>query len=402
MRKFYILRSNEEDGRVLDEMIAQQIDPEQLENPTCPRCGEATLIAYEEDGDYEVMTWYCLTEEDEKLQADAWYLICQSFDCSYEERVERVFEPEGAELFDLEQSHQILDEETGLPGGRHPASMKELIAYLEAMQKHHSHRKLGAFLEEARWRYKDSMKRVRKWMQRIPQGRTISFHVDGEGYEARFVTATDEMLLVQVKADGQMMAVRAEDIDYYSPHRFDEEEKDPAELERLKNDPDGWIRIVGSPEYVVVKGFHLQLFDVDRFGLFQVITIEPAAGRALGFTQVSDQRWDGAVRRSQIEARYHKEYMVKVKGYWVRMYGETSRTRQAAVSTESAEVASALGLKADKPIWPDEMLSPEAKIPRWRGTIPPDEIEERDEVIIYQWPIPEAKTYGRGGEKENS
>jgi hypothetical protein len=397
VRKLYIFRENEEDGRVLDALPEPGIDPEEIANPTCPRCGGETLMAYEEDGDYNVLTWYCLTDEDDQAKPDAWYLICQNFKCPYEEQVERVLDPMGAEFFNLQTSHMEFDESTGLIG-RNPSRMKALIRYLEALRKRYSYRKLDAFLEEARWRYDDDMERVRKWMQKIPPGRRIDLWLNGDRLKATFVAATDDALLVNLLPEGQMTVIGAESLRGYGPHRFDEPEK-PEEPDPLKGDRDRWIMVHGHADWVIVQGYHLRLWSVDRFGQYHVGTWDREAAEALGLEPCGQNCWDGLLRRRQIEARYTKQAMAKVKGYWVEVHGESAVTKSPSVYTEDPAVAAALGLTPVKPWFPEECYDPyQLTLPRFSGVIPREQVEEWDEVCIYQWPIPEAK----GSEKEST
>ncbi|MFZ5815776.1 MAG: hypothetical protein ACOY93_10805 [Bacillota bacterium] len=380
----------EEGEEVLDALLEQGIDPDDIENPTCPRCFNQTLLAYREGEEYTLITWECLTEEDDAARPDAWYLVCQNLLCPYEEEIERALDPRGATPFELQYSHWALEDEIDLLG-RNPSEMTKLIAYLERVKRTHPHWKLDCFLEEARWRREWDLKQIRKWLASIPPGRRIEFWAEGEDHKVKFYAATDDALLVENLSDGQMMVVRAEALQSYGPRQFDPEGDKPP-LEARNVDPDSWISLCGYREFVVAQGHHLHLYEVDRFSQFHVGTDDPLAAAALGLEPQGESYWRGKLRRSQIEARYEKRKMVKVKGYWVEVHGKTARTHSPSVSTEDAEVAAALGLKPCKRFWvvdPEEPGPPE--IARWSGIIPSDQVEQWDEVCVYQWPIPEIK-----------
>lgn len=395
MRQIYILRDNEEDGRVLDALPDPKMDPEEIENPTCPRCGGATLLAYTEDEDYNVLTWFCLSPSGDEEHADGWYLICQNLNCPYEEQVERVYDPAGAELFNLEYSHTEFDEETGLIW-RNPSDMKQLIGYLKKLQRVHGLRKLDAFLEEATWRYDEGMEQVRKWSGRIPLGRRIEFHAFEKRYQARFIAATEERILVKTLPDNEMLSFPLEALGFFGPRRFDGEERDPDE--DIMKDPDAWISLNMSGEFVVVRGYHLHLNSVNRFGQYSVWTDDPEVGAALGLTTDGGKLWAGLLRRPEIEARYWTEQHARIRGHWVKWYGETSHSKHAAVWTEDPEAAEELGMELMKCPWnDDEQPKNQVDVKRWFGTFPQTEIEEVKEIRTYHWPIPEAEGSGAGG-----
>lgn len=397
MRQIYILRANEEDGRVLDALPDPKMDPEEIENPTCPSCGGPTLLAYTEEGDYNVLTWFCLSEEGDEDQADGWYLICQNLKCPYEERVERVMEPAGAEFFNLETSHFQFDEETGL-ACRNPSDMKSLIAYLTKLQRAYGYRKLEAFLDEANWRYDEGMEELRKWADRIPTGRRIEFQANGVRYEARLIAATEEKILVQTGEGGEMICFDLEQVAYFSPRRFDQEEApkkpDPIDFDNL-------ITFNRCGEYVVVQGYHLWLQSVDRFGQYSVSTHDPEVAAALNLTLSGNNFWTANLRRHQIEARYEIEEYARIQGHWVTWYGETSRNNRAAVWTEDPDVAQALGMELEKSWWWDEeRQTNRVDVKRWHGIFPQEQIEEVKQIRTYHWPIPEAEGSGTGGSSQ--
>lgn len=384
MQRVFILPDSEADGTCSGD-LTEIINLEEIENPRCPLCGAGTLLAYTEEGEYNVLTWYCLTDEDAAARPDAWYLICQELACTYEEQVERVHSPVGAVIFDQFMAHSEFDEETGLID-RHPAAMKELIAYLEELKQDQPHRKLDAFLDEARWRYEDELAQLHKWLERIPAGRKIELELDGTWIEATCMAVSADTLLVRTLPGGEVMGVNVEEIGGYLPRRFDTVEQPKSET-NLKNG--NWITVRPPLECVVVKGYHLRVDCVDRLGQYAVRTADPEAGKALGLKEKNQGYWTGYLRRSQIEARYDIRKMVKVKGHWVRVDGETM-AHWPHVCTEDPAAAAALGLGPVRSFWPDERET-RPLVERWSGVISPDDVEERDEVRIYLWPIPELK-----------
>ncbi|HLN61364.1 MAG TPA: hypothetical protein VK464_07380 [Symbiobacteriaceae bacterium] len=401
MQKVYILRPNEEDGILLDAMLAQGIEPDESEfcNPECPVCGGNTLLAYVADDGYEVVIWY---ELDEKHAAGAreWYLVCSDLECDWEEQVERVTDPMGATLFDTHLSNSCFEEECDLCGGS-PARLKEVIAYLKELQQEHSTRKLQAFVEEAAWYCKDAIRRIRKWLQRVPAGRKVEITVtDGDQVKGTFVAATDKGCLLML-ASGELVNVEAQAIYSYYPRRFDQWGPDEQEVDQDiaavlsgAGGPDRLITGGSFRQRVVVRGFELEFEHVDRFGQYHVHTRDQRAGEALGLTQKYEGYWKGCFRRSDIAMRYDVNNMVKVKGYWVKVTGYTNTNRLPAVRTQDPEAAQALGLRPWKPIVYEEEGEPDLdrKTPRWTGVVPRSLVEEEAEVKSWYWPLPELHT----------
>lgn len=385
-----MIQEQVEDDRVLDALLAGGTNPDDLENPRCPLCNADTLLAYALGDQYDVITWSCLTDEEARMQPEAWYLICQEYRCRYEEQVERVTSPDDAEIFDLLQASSTFEEESGLM--ETPANLNELITYLERERRRSHHRKLEAFLRLARRSYEEGMDRVRAWTERIPPGRRIAFYLEAKKISGRFVAATEDSLLVQTEPGREMLAVKLEVISFYGPHQFDPEEAPPTDSQL--SDDDSWISCDGGSEHVVVRGYHLLLSEVDRFGQYRVSCRDPEAAAAIGLRQVAKGYWEGCLRRGDIQARYEKRQMVKVMGHWVKMSGKTGRSRSPYVHTEDPAVAAALGLKPSKPWWTNEHEEPGLQIPWWSGVIPRDRVEAWDEVTVYQWPIPELKEPG--------
>ena len=237
------------------------------------------------------------------------------------------------------------------------------------------------------------MDRCRAWTKRIPPRRRIEFHLRSKQIGGRFVAATEDGMLVQTEPNGEMLAVKLGAINFYGPNHFDPEES-PAREEPQRAEGDGWVRMNGNSGYVVVKGYHLVLFEVDRFGQYRVGCWDPEAAAAIGLRKVAEGFWEGRLRRRDIEARYEKRRMVKVEGLWVKLSGETARTRSPHVHTEDPAVAAVLGLKQAE-FRRTEDGEPRRQIPRWSGVIPRERVEAWDEVTVYQWPIPELKESGQ-------
>ncbi len=313
MRKIYILTDDENNEAVLDALEARGIeDPDELENPRCPLCGSDTLLAYSEDDEYTVLTWHSLSERERHACPDAWFLICQEFTCTYEEQVEHVLDPAGAEIFDLDYSHRTFDEYAGIIS-RRPSDMKELITFLDGLRRQQPQRKLDDLLDEAQWRYEDEMRKIRTWIHRIPTSRRISFDTDNQHVTATFVAAAGDTILVRTEPKSEMVAVKAEDIWHYSPRHFPAGEPDPPrEKER---DLSRMIWAVSSREYVVVDGYPLVLHGLERFGLYYVSTTDPNAASAVGLKEHGQNCWTGLIRRSRVQGRYISRKMLRVRGY---------------------------------------------------------------------------------------
>ncbi|HLN61363.1 MAG TPA: hypothetical protein VK464_07375 [Symbiobacteriaceae bacterium] len=397
MRKVYLLRENEEDGALLDAMEAAGLTPDEsaLCNPDCPRCSSETLLAYSEGDSYEVVTWDSI-EEHAVAQADGWYLICTNFECEWEEQVERVKEPMGALIFDLSHSSFMVEEETGILT-RSPLEQRELIAYLKELQQSRKHRKLQSFIEEAEWRYKDELTRIRRWLKRVPDGRLVEITVGADKFRGRLLATTDDGCMLAQESDGQIVAIAAESMDNYWPRRFDQygptEEDVRNTLDRNPNEPREWITVHCGRGRVVVQGQVLTLRDVDRLGQYHVGTWDEAPAKALGLKQVAASYWEGRFRRSDITERYEVREMIKARGFWFAVSGHTSKNHPH-VSTEDPEAARAFGFKQVRHFLTDEEQSVSLwnTIPYWSGSIHPDEIEETCEVKAYYWPLPELQT----------
>ncbi len=390
MRRVYFLHDENETERTLDAILAQGLDPEQIENPTCPLCGEATIPAYlEDDGDFTVVTWDEL-ELDEAC-VEAWYLVCQEISCPYEEQVERTLDPEDATFFELHASSWEIEEEICLQR-ENPAAQKELIAGLKQAVKRFPYRRNQDYLETAEWCYRDNMKRIRRWTAHRRMGEWMQVYVEPEHLRGRFFAATENALMMHVSPDGHLVTIPFDHINHgtyrlLTPDQIEREER-PAEI---RDQRDNWIMCTGSPERVVIRGYHLHLEHVDRFGIYHVRCWERGAAVALGLIPRAVNYWEGAFRRSEIEARYTKREMIQVKGHWVMASGETAVNKRRSCSTEDPVIAEALGFERVQ--WwreKDEGLVLDADPPLWQGYVHPDQIEAYDEVRIYQWPIPEA------------
>ncbi|MDF2626730.1 MAG: hypothetical protein K0R39_561 [Symbiobacteriaceae bacterium] len=402
MRKIYILRENEEDGRLLAALEAAGLSTDESEftNPTCPLCGSSTLLAYTKGEQFELLTWYEI-DDDEGAGADAWYLVCSGFECTYEEEVERVFDPMGATAFDQEVAHHQFDEYSGMLE-RTPVGLKYLISYLQSALEEAPNRKLEAVLDEAEWRYEKDVKQARKWINQVPLGKRVRFrHTDeaadtADEIEGTFVSATDEGFLLLRAPDEQMMLVKADEIYSWEPRKpaveeISERRKGLKVIDR--SDKDGKPRMIymcGSRDIIVVQGHHLHVNHIDRYGQYHVYSSDPTAAAALSLEAQGNAYWEGVFRRSDVEARYEVGHFVKVKGHWLEQHGVGGKNTWVAVHTEDPDIAAALGLEEQTPLFPPETEEERQRYrPRWTGLFPNEEVEERKEVRTYRWPLPE-------------
>ncbi|HLN61358.1 MAG TPA: hypothetical protein VK464_07350 [Symbiobacteriaceae bacterium] len=401
MQTVYIIRENEEDGVLLDALLARGVDPDQVEgcNPTCPRCFSTTLLAFSEGDAYDVLTWFTLNEED-VAGADHWYLVCSNLECEWEEEVERVTNPfEATTTFDPETSSHWLDEHCNVSSGP-PARQLRLIEYFKRLRQFYGTRKLEALQETAEWYYAHEMKQIRAWFERVPTGRTVEIRTGGETVKGTFLTASQNACMV-MQENGELITVDAHTIYTFYPRRFDQwgpEEQavqrtaKQSGLKRLDATPDSLTIICGWSQRIVVRGYELEFEWVDRFGRYLGYTQDPHAAEALGLTSTGYQ-WEGTFRRSEIEARYDVTEMLKVKGYWVELSGYTNTNQLPEVMTEDPDAARALGLKLQKPLILDADEEPtlDQTTPRWYGVVQPDDVEERSEVKTWHWPLPEVQ-----------
>lgn len=412
MRKVYIMRTNEEDGRLLDALIAAGLstDESALENPVCPRCGCSTLLAFADDQQFEVVLWEQVDESD-GADAHAWYLICSQFDCTYQEEIERVLDPMGAEIFDQSSAQAEFEEYSGIMD-LHPVELMELIEDLRVVLATGQNRKLACMLEEAEWRYEESMEWRWAWIRRVPPGKRIRFSLfdsndegtaETEEIEGTFVSATDDGFLILREPDEALMLVRAQELDSFLPHQPDKQELPKPLRERIAEvlspaSSDGESRsprlIHGIPrlQWVVIRGHHLRFDSVNRLGQYKVRCWDPVAAEALSLTPVGKRYWEGLFRRSELEARYDLKRMIKTKGHWVDVVGYMGEEKSPYVRTEDPEVAAALGLQEQKPLYPPETEEAIQKYRRsWSGDVAENDIEDRQEVKLYHWPLPEFK-----------
>jgi len=393
MRTVYIIRDQEEDEAVLDELEARGLAQSEfaVENPVCPACGSDLLLAIVEGKNYWLVTDDIDDEDAER--AHGWRLTCLNLMCDWEEPVQRVFSPEGATLFDCEQSagayRGAFPIEELLPVG-----LRELMAELRRMDPGCPSRKLSAILEHARWEYETDMQSRREWLARVPVGRRIEFYLGGKGRTATFLAATENGFLCESRPDGAMMVVDAEYIGGYGPQHF----VDPDEEER-PFDGRNLVPVDMCRDMVVIRGHHLHMRWEGRLGMCSVGTWDATVGEALGLERKGENYWEGSFRRSQIESRYWSKKMVRVSGHWLEQAGTQESTGRIAVQTENAEAAAALGLEPMRS-W-DEGHLPEAerRIIHWYGLIPKAMVEERREDRLSIWPVTDEELrpwFGKG------
>jgi hypothetical protein len=413
MRRIYILRANEEDGRLLDALTAAGCSPDEstLENPVCPRCGSSTLLAFTEDDQFQVLLWEKVDDTD-GAGAHAWHLICSRFDCAYQEEVERVLDPMGAEIFDQWWASAEFEEYAGLME-RHPIELMDLIEYFRAVLATGQNPKLACMLEEAEWRYEASLEWRWKWIRSVPLGKRIRFTLIVEGeedeidetdeIEGTFVTPTDDGFMVLRDPDETCMLVQARDIGRFQPQRPKTQElpkpRKQEIAEVLSADERGnearrrrVIYNMSPNHWVVIRGHHLMLSDVNRLGQYKVRCWDPAAAEALSLTPHGERYWEGLFRRSEIEGRYDLKIMIKAKGHWVDMVGYMGEQKWPYVRTEDPAVAADLGLTEQVPLYPPKTEEELRRYQRsWSGGVPENDIEDRQEVKLYHWPLPEFK-----------
>lgn len=376
MRRVFILRESAEDSLLCDD-LPEPIDLDEMQNPECPECGASTLLAYLHDGEYTIITWD-FTDEEEALQPQDWFLICHNGTCDYEEQVERVYHPAGAILFDLHWSTMDLDEETGLHS-QSPADVSEFITYLEKCKEIHSHRKLDAFLEEARWRYEEELKRRRNWVKQLQPEHQVDFYIEDGWKLVSFIAGSEEAIIVRTVPEGQILALSLVELAAFHDPPFT-----PKANSAVKRG--GLIMIWPEKDWVVAKGYHLWLQEVDRLGQFYVGTQNPEAAAALALTCRGQGYWAGTLLRRDVQERYTIRKMARVKGHWVVVWGQSEKGKRYHVRTEDAAVAKTLGLKLqERPQWDQHGVN------RWVGSFPHSQVEEWKELRTYQWPIPELK-----------
>jgi len=381
VRRVYFLSRDEEGERTLDAILAQGLDPECIENPKCPRCFSPLIPAYVEDDEFTVVTWYELG--DEVSSAESWFLVCQNLECQYEEQIERTLEPEGAEFFDVHDSHWSFEEECGLDGSNGVEQL-EVIAYLKEVVRQYPYRRNESLLQAAEWAYDDMITQHRSWASRRQTGQRIRFCLEPDHIDGIFFAATEKAMMLQVEPEGHLITVEFERINRGTCRVRPPERKPkppaPGEIsERV-------IICPPSHERVVIGGHHLVLSDISRFGIYRVRCWDAKAAADLGLTQIAENYWEGDFRRGQLDAHYEFREMVRVKGHWVEAGGRTPSGKGRSIRTQDQAIAAALGLERREP-WPDEdgHVPPDHQ-PVWTGIIRVEEIEAEEEVRHYLWP----------------
>ncbi|HEY3368172.1 MAG TPA: hypothetical protein VGK74_24230 [Symbiobacteriaceae bacterium] len=386
MKQVYILRTNEEDGVLLDALLAEgPANDEDPSNPTCPRCGSDTMLVYLwDDDEYAILTDRVGTEPDDEIETDEWFLTCQNANCTYEEAVERVLNPAGAILFDPEWIFHQLDETYALYSRSLPG-MEELVAALQERIKQIRTHNVAALLFEARWQSEAALTDAREWLARLAPNAEIVFDYDDKPTEAQVVAVTEDGALLLTKA-GEMLAAPLR-VMTRDQVRLKKDKPEPVDL---NPDPDRLIDLSGFGQYVVVRGQRLEHKHVDRLGQFHVGCRNAESAAILGLEQVVEGYWEGRFRRSDIEAHYDARVTVQVKGYWLRLNGRTWQRKLPWVTTSNPEIAAALGL-AKMPEWHTEGApTPTVSVPRYSGVITWEQVEEQGEERTYHWPLPTA------------
>lgn len=373
MRTLYVLREVEDDGAVADALLAAGLkaDEMELENPICPLCSENTLLAYSEGDQYEVVTWCDLGDPEETAGAEKWFLICADFRCQYEEQVERVAQPMGAILFDLQDSHFSLDNYCGIFSSR-PGHLRRLVQHLQELRQELPGCKLASLLEEAEFQFQQSVEDFRDWLEKLPSGQRFRVDACDQELTATFVAASGSWFLAQTEPDGTLLGVPIDTVEDFGLVHAEA----PTTLTRAPV----FIALSYFKEIVVVRGFHLHLSHVDRLGMHHVRTSDPVAAAALGLHPCGSTWWEGTLRRSDIEAWYDSRKLLRVKGHWVEAFGRTCHDDQPAVKTKDPAAAEALGLDEVR-VYHDEETG--QTMTSWSGIITWDQVEEQDELRIY-------------------
>lgn len=384
MRRLYILSDEEFD----EEFEAGQYDDAggRVENPTCPRCGRELLVAYVAGGEMEVLTWYCLLGDEAQI-AESWHLVCGNFDCPHEEEVAFVRKPAGAVLFDMDEASALFSAETGY-GEMNPAGDREMMEQLEELYDASGNRKLPSLIDGLQWSYDERMQQLREWLPTVPAGRTVSIHHSGAHWDGHVVMYSDSHLLLRPAGGAEVLALPFEEISFFGPRYFRDE---PEAVEAAPQQ--SHTIVMCNRERCVVKGQHLHLDEVDRFGRHHCRTWDPGVGKALGMEQLSETCYKGVFRRSEVEGRYDLRRIVRVAGHWVEWFGPTAQAGVMAVKTEDPAAARSLGLKPWQPWFPDEDGTWPPS-PFWYGFVSEEQVEAQEEHPVWLRPLPEA----RGGE----
>jgi hypothetical protein len=385
MRKVYFLRQNEDDGAVLDALAAAGIDPDDLSNPTCPRCGAMAAAGYDDDDDDFILIHWHISDKglltlDAKEDAD-WHLVCTDVNCLWEERVERSTTPLGAEIIDGEAADRHLYDRYHILMS-HPSDLRRFADAMDEVVERVPTRLRKWLLYEADWREDDEMERRRKWANRVPSGLTVRLKAGDQKVQGRFLLATDEAVLVRTEAADELVAINLADLDDYRPRRLNP----PAPLSRPAEEivrnlkPEDLVWDDGSlTHHVRVRGFDLHLEMPDHLGRLLVSTLDPVAGAVLGLTEEHPNYWSGSVRKSEAEAIWFEWVTVKVRGFWVDQGGKGGKGIH--VIARDPATAAALGLKPDTPFvpdWDEDDMPIEStdREPSWSGYVSPEEIEE--------------------------
>lgn len=382
MRRLYILSDEEFD----EEFESDKYDHAagQVENPTCPRCGRELLVAFVAEGDMEVLADYCLFG-DEVQVAESWYLVCGNFNCLYEEEVEFVREPAGAVLFDMNEAASLFGEETGF-GEMCPAGNRELVEELAELYADSGNRKLPSLIDDLQWQSDEHLRQLREWLVRVPAGRTIEIHLDGTRWEGYIVLYSDSHLLLRPKGASEALAFALEEISFFGPRYFRDEPEPEAPEAGTEM---AHMIVLSGRERCVVKGHHLHLDQVDRFGRHHCRTWDAAVGQALGMKHLGDTCYQGVFRRTEVQGRYDLRRIVRVAGHWVEWFGPTATGDALAVKTVDPEIARALDLKPWQ-AWLPNADGTWPPSPFWYGFVSLESVEAQEEHPVWLRPIPEA------------
>lgn len=373
LRRLYLLSDHE----FAEDFEGMGLDPESdsIDPPACPLCGRELLAAYQEEGEMYILYEDAL-QEGEALGAEAWHLVCGNFECPYEEQVERVFRPAGALLYDLRTAIWDFGEATGFFHSE-PRVLRELLEHMQACQANRPQRKLLAHVAELQFQYEYALKERRDWLARLPRGQQVEFTTAEGRVEGTLLGAEPDAILVGAGAGTVRVAL--ERIQFFSP-RYPEPESPGA----LPPDHPGFkhLVLVTDNERIVVRGHHLVVEEVDRFGRFHVSTRDPLAGVELPMKHLG-HRYAGVFLPRDVEERYEIHRMVQVRCHWLEVTGPTTDDQVLAVRSHDPVAAAALALRLYRSPRPGLAAT------GWHGFVTRNQVQAEEAHYLHIWPIPE-------------
>lgn len=366
MRRLYLLSDHE----FAEDFEGMGLDPESdaLDPPTCPRCGRELLVGYQEDGEVYIVYDEVL-EPGECLAAEAWFLLCGNFECPYEEPVERVFRPAGALIYDLRTALWDFGEATGFFHSE-PRVIRELLEYLQNCHGRSPSRKLAAHMAELQFQYEYALQERREWLAGLIPGQRVELTTAAGRVAGPLLAAGADAITVAGR-DGAVL------VPLERVQRFGAGEAGAGPAPPVILSPDR--------ERIVVRGHHLAVEEVDRFGRFHASTMAPHAGRDLQMEDLGELGYMGVFLPREVEARYELLHLVRVQGYWLEVMGATADEQFVAVCTWDPVAAAALSLGPRR----GDGLPGSAAVAGWQGLILRRRVEAEEVHRLHIWPIPE-------------